>query len=84
LANGTVIEGKMVTLKSVRLGRFTVDNVTCVVFQEGLTDAATMLGSSFLSHFVVKLNQSTRELYLTEVGDGKAPAATTSSAPPEK
>jgi len=80
LANGSVIEGKLVTLKSVRIGRFTVDNVTCVVFQEGLTDAATMLGSSFLSRFVVKLNQSTRELYLTEVGDGKTAGGSSAGA----
>jgi predicted aspartyl protease len=61
------------SLKSVRVGRFSVDNVSCVVFQEGLTDAQTVLGTSFLSHFVVKLNQRGNELYLTEVAS-EAPA----------
>jgi aspartyl protease family protein len=73
LANGSVIDGKLMSLKSVRVGRFSVDNVSCVVFQEGLTDAQTVLGTSFLSHFVVKLNQRGNELYLTEVAS-EAPA----------
>jgi len=77
LANGAIIDGKLVTLKSVRVGRFTVDNVTCVVLQEGLSDPPTMLGSSFLSHFVVKLSQSAREMYLTEVTDTKTAASAT-------
>ena len=71
LANGAVIEGKLMSLKTVRVGRFTVDNVSCVMLQEGLTDAPTILGMSFLSHFVVKISQRTGELHLTEVTDGK-------------
>ena len=74
LANGSVIEGKLMTLKTVRVGRFGADNVSCVVLQEGLTDAQTMLGTSFLSHFVVKMSQRSNELYLTEVGTD-SPAA---------
>jgi aspartyl protease family protein len=70
LANGAIIEGKLMTLKSVRVGRFTVPNVSCVVLQQGLPDPPTILGTSFLNHFVVKLSQSARELYLTEVGEG--------------
>ena len=70
LANGAIIEGKLMTLKSVRVGRFTVPNVSCVVLQDGLPEAPTILGTSFLSHFVVKLSQSARELHLTEIGGG--------------
>jgi aspartyl protease family protein len=81
LANGAIIEGKLMTLKSVRVGRFTVTNVSCVVLQEGLSDPPTILGTSFLSHFVVKLSQSARELYLTELGDGgKTPGAKSDEA----
>ena len=70
LANGSIIEGKLITLKDVRVGRFTVNNVGCVVLQAGLSDPPTILGNSFLSHFVVKMSASTRELHLTEVGSG--------------
>ena len=75
LADGVLVDGKLMTLKSVRVGRFTVENVSCIVFPEGLPKASTILGTSFLSHFVVKLSQSAGELYLTEVGDGKKPTA---------
>ena len=70
LANGAIIEGKLMTVKTVKVGRFTVPNVSCVVLQQGLPDPPIILGTSFLNHFVVKLSQSARELYLTEVGDG--------------
>ena len=67
--NGALIEGKLMTLQKVRVGRFTVPNTSCVVLQEGLSDPPTILGMSFLSHFVVKLRSG--ELYLTEVTEGK-------------
>lgn len=78
LANGAIIEGKLVTLKSVKVGRFAVNNASCVVLQAGLSDPPTILGNSFLSHFVVKLSASTRELHLTEVGDAAGSAASKS------
>ena len=80
LATGAIIEGKLMTLKSVRVGRFTVPNVSCVVLQQGLSDPPIILGTSFLNHFVVKLSQSARELYLTEVGDGGKSAGAKSGA----
>ncbi|HZL35563.1 MAG TPA: retropepsin-like aspartic protease [Tepidisphaeraceae bacterium] len=67
LADGTIIEGHQMTLKSVRVGRFTVENVSCVVLQNGLNDAPALLGNSFLSHFVVKIDQKAGQLNLTEV-----------------
>ena len=70
LANGAVIEGKQMTLKSVRVGRFTVEDVPCVVLEKGLPRAATLLGVLFLNHFVVKLDNATNELQLTEVKEG--------------
>ena len=76
LANGAIIDGKLITLKSVRVGRFTVNDVTCVVLQQGLSDPPTMLGSSFFSHFVVKINQNKGELHLTEVTTGGKKAGT--------
>ena len=72
LANGAVISGKLMTLKTVRVGRFTVNNVSCIVFEESLSDPLTLLGTSFLSHFVVKLSQQKDELHLTEVATENA------------
>lgn len=56
-------------LKTVRVGRFTVDDVTCVVLQKGLPNAPLILGGSFLNHFIVKLDPASNELHLTQVND---------------
>ena len=69
LANGSVIEGREMKIKSVRVGRFTLEDVPCVVLQKGLTDAPLLLGGSFLNHFVVKLDPAANELRLTEFKD---------------
>jgi clan AA aspartic protease (TIGR02281 family) len=67
LADGNLIEGKQMSLKSVRVGRFTIQDVSCIVLQKGLNQAPLILGGSFLNHFIVKLDPSTNELRLTQV-----------------
>jgi len=77
LANGAIIEGKEMSLKSVRVGRFTLEDVPCVVMQKGLPGAATLLGASFLNHFIVNIDAATNQLRLTEVKDPSQVKATT-------
>ncbi|HET6250124.1 MAG TPA: retropepsin-like aspartic protease [Tepidisphaeraceae bacterium] len=72
LADGNIIQGKRISLKNIRVGRFSVDNVACVVLAKGLPDAPALLGNSFLSHFIVKLDQKAGQLQLVEVGNGTA------------
>lgn len=67
LADGRVIEGKEMSLKTVRVGRFTLNDVSCVVLQPGLNKAPVLLGGSFLNHFVVKLDPAANELHLTQI-----------------
>ena len=67
LADGRVIEGKEMSLKTVRVGRFTLNDVSCVVLQPGLNKAPVILGGSFLNHFVVKLDPAANELHLTQI-----------------
>ena len=69
LADGNIIEGKQMTLKTVRVGRFTIPDVTCVVLQKGLHDAPLILGGSFLNHFIVRLDPAANELHLTQLKD---------------
>ncbi len=69
LANGAIIEGKGMLLKSVRVGRFTLENVPCVVLEKGLSDPPTLLGASFLNHFIVNMDGANNQLHLTEVKD---------------
>lgn len=70
LADGHIIQAQVITLKSVRVGRFTVENVNCAVMAKGLNGASALLGNSFLSHFVVKLDQKAGQLHLIEVDSG--------------
>lgn len=73
LADGNLIEGKQMTLKTVRVGRFTIKDVTCVVLQKDLKDAPLILGGSFLNHFIVRLDPAANELHLTQIQED-APA----------
>ena len=67
MADGHLAEGRMITLKSVRIGRFSVEEVPCVVMDKSLTDAPLLLGGSFLNNFIVKLDPAAGELRLTEI-----------------
>jgi clan AA aspartic protease (TIGR02281 family) len=67
LADGNIIEGKQMSIKTVRVGRFTVNDVTCVVLEKGLAKAPLILGGSFLNHFVFKVDPAKGELQLTQV-----------------
>ena len=80
LADGNLIEGKQMSLKSVRVGRFTINDVTCVVLQKDLHDAPLILGGSFLNHFIVKLDPAANELHLTQLKE-ETPAKLARPAP---
>lgn len=67
VADGRVVSGHKMTLKSVRVGRFTMENVECSVLDPLPTHPPALLGNTFLSHFVVKLDQEKSELHLTEL-----------------
>ena len=54
MADGHTAMGYIMTLKSVRVGKFTVENVEMRSLQEAPTGAQSLLGGTFLSHFIVK------------------------------
>lgn len=84
LADGSVIQGRAMTLATVRVGRFTANNVECVVLQQGLPDPAIILGGSFLNRYIVNMDPSKKELQLTEVKSSSStarPAAAPATPP---
>ena len=81
LADGRTVTGHLMTLESVRVGRFTLKNVECVVLNKGLPDPATILGNTFLSHYVVKLDQAKDRLELIEIAGATTPVGKTSEKP---
>ena len=77
VADGRIIEGQEIVLKSVRVGRFTIKDVECVVLpQKSEKEVGGLLGNSFLGHFVVKMDQKAGQLHLTETEPEKKAAAT--------
>jgi predicted aspartyl protease len=48
LADGRQIPAKLIKLSTVRVGKFTAENVECVVLGEQANNAFPLLGISFL------------------------------------
>jgi clan AA aspartic protease (TIGR02281 family) len=67
VADGTVIDARQKTIPSVRVGRFTVNNVVCAVMPAGKTKAPLLLGQSFHRHFTYKFTPESRQLVLTKI-----------------
>ncbi len=73
LADGSRIPGKLVTIKSVRVGRFTVENVECAVLGVQAVNAEPLLGMSFLENFKFEIDAQSSTMTLVEVApDGKS------------
>ena len=67
LADGREIEGRMMKLPSVRVGKFQVENVLCAVLGEEATAAEPLLGMSFLEHFKFEIDAAARKLTMVKV-----------------
>jgi hypothetical protein len=68
IASGAKIKGKLAVLDSVQLGPFTLHGVLCEVI-EGDQDSSVpdLLGNSFQSHFLSRLDQQSGRLQLTPI-----------------
>lgn len=71
-ADGTVTEVDVMILKSVRLGKFTVENVECLVQPPSDKETTTLLGGTFLRRFVYRMDLNAGQLKLSMVGDKDA------------
>lgn len=67
-ANGQKTDVHVMTLKSVRVGQFTVDNVECLILPPTVKDATSLLGGTFLRHFVFRLDLASGELRMAQLG----------------
>jgi len=67
MADGSTVEAKMVNAASVRVGKFTVENVECAVMPEHLAQAAPLLGQSFFRHFSFKLDPEKSKLVMSRI-----------------
>jgi len=69
IANGETINGKLMTLESVRVGDFEVEDVACAVLPEEFKGADALLGNSFLKHFNHQIDPDGPTLLLSKVGE---------------
>ncbi len=67
LADGKIVEGWQMEIKSVQLGPFKVDNVECAVLPKELVAAEPLLGGTFLKHFVYKLDLKNKRIDMARV-----------------
>ena len=67
LADGSQIPGKLVTIQSVRVGRFTAENVPCAILGPQAVNAEPLLGMSFLENFKFEINAQDSTMTLVEI-----------------
>lgn len=73
VADGRVVEGRLVVADKVRVGRFTVEKVECAVMPSEMGETVPLLGLSFFKHFTFKLDTTAGKLNLSHV-DSVEPA----------
>jgi clan AA aspartic protease (TIGR02281 family) len=74
LADGREIDGRLMKLASVRVGKFSVDNVECAVLGEEAVAAEPLLGMSFLEHFKFEIDAAAKKLTMVKVSGTESTA----------
>ncbi|QDU27521.1 hypothetical protein ETAA8_26090 [Anatilimnocola aggregata] len=69
LADGREIPGFRKTLSSVRVGKFLVENVECVVMDQVAIKAVPLLGMSFLGNFKFEVDKARAILKMVKIDD---------------
>jgi len=70
LADGSVVEGHRVTAESLRVGKFTAEDVECAVLPAEMPQAAPLLGLSFFKNFNFKIDSAEGKLIMSQVDLG--------------
>lgn len=76
IANGRTVKGKMMKLASVRVGKFELKNVECIVMPEELADSPLLLGGSFLNNFKYEVDAGKLRLTRLDGGGGSTSTKT--------
>jgi len=67
LADGSEVEGYLKTISSVRVGKFTVEDVECIVLSPVAIKAPPLLGMSFLGNFKFEIDKNRAELKMVKI-----------------
>ncbi|MBX3411249.1 MAG: TIGR02281 family clan AA aspartic protease [Pirellulales bacterium] len=83
LADGRQVPAKRITIESVRVGKFVVENVEGAVLPAELTRAPLILGMSYLGNFKFDIDPGTMKLTMTRLdGDDLEPQRPGAKAKP--
>jgi len=67
LADGSRIEGTLVNVPSVRVGKFTVKDVEAAILGPEAVNASALLGMSFLNNFKFEIDSAAKALKMVKV-----------------
>jgi aspartyl protease family protein len=73
LADGREIDGRLMRLTSVRVGKFQVDNIECAVLGNEAYAAEPLLGMSFLENFKFEIDSAAKKLTMVKVSGTEGP-----------
>jgi clan AA aspartic protease (TIGR02281 family) len=77
VADGSQVKARKMVIPSIRVGKFTVTNVECVVMPKSDKPVPPLLGQTFQRNFSIRFNADAGKLVLTKLDTA---AATTPSA----
>ena len=67
LADGRLVEAKLIKIKQLRVGKFIVENVECGVMPAAFSKGHPALGQSFLRNFNYKIDSDAATLTMTKI-----------------
>ena len=73
LADGSRITGRLVSINSVRVGKFTAENVQCAVLGAEAANAPSLLGMSFLENFKFQVDAAKGTLKIVQIREESDP-----------
>ena len=79
VADGSEVSAKMMTIPSVRVGKFTIKDVECVVMPAEKKNVPPLLGQSFHKFFTYRFTSETGKLVLSQVETPENPNPATKS-----
>jgi aspartyl protease family protein len=72
LADGSEVDGYLKTIPTVRVGKFTCDDVECIVLSPAAIKAPPLLGMSFLGNFKFEIDKNKAELKMVKIDSDTA------------
>jgi clan AA aspartic protease (TIGR02281 family) len=72
VADGKEIEARLVTIKRMQVGPFTVENVECAIIPDSAPNVPNLLGGTFLRHFSYNMDLASATLHLSQLSGQSA------------